>query len=136
MFEEYQFGNWRECDTAGTLRAHEGTYGGGSENIVIDEKMTSWDGSNISPTLTLKNADGKQRMSDKGNFNCVTDGNFVVRRLTPLECERLQSLPDGWTKIDHKTCSDSARYRALGNGMSQNIPDWILKRLVKEVEAE
>lgn len=58
MFEEYQFGNWRECDTAGSLRAHEGTYGGGSENIVIDENMTSWDGSNISPTLTAKNAGG------------------------------------------------------------------------------
>ncbi len=28
MFEEYQFGNWRECDKAGSLRAHEGTYGG------------------------------------------------------------------------------------------------------------
>lgn len=136
MFEEYQFGNWRECDTAGSLRAHEGTYGGGSENIVIDEKMTSWDGSNISPTLTAKNAGGEQRMPDKGNFTCVTDGKYVVRRLTPTECERLQSLPDGWTKIPHRSCSDSARYRALGNGMAQCCPTWLLKRLVKEVNAE
>lgn len=53
----------------------------------------------------------------------------LVRRLTPLECERLQALPDGWTLIDNKTCSDSARYKALGNGMAQVCPDWILKRL-------
>ena len=58
---------------------------------------------------------------------------YAVRRLTPLECERLQSLPDGWSLIDHKSCSDAARYKALGNGMAQNVPDWILRRLVKEV---
>ena len=103
---------------------------GGSENIVIDGKMTSWDGSGVSPTLTAKNAGGEQRMPDKGNFTCVTDGKYVVRRLTPKECERLQSLPDGWTLIDHKSCSDASRYKALGNGMAQCVPDWILKRLV------
>ena len=136
MFEEYQFGNWRETDKAGSLRAHEGTYGGGSENIVIDGRMTSWDGSDISPKKKKKNAGGEQRMPDKGNFTCVTDGKYVVRRLTPTECERLQSLPDGWTKINHRSCSDSARYKALGNGMAQCCPTWLLKRLVKEVEAE
>ena len=59
-----------------------------------------------------------------------TEQRYAVRRLTPLECERLQSLPDGWSLIDHKSCSDSARYRALGNGMAQAVPDWILRRLV------
>ena len=59
---------------------------------------------------------------------------YAVRRLTPLECERLQDLPDGWSLIDHKSCSDSARYKALGNGMAQAVPDWILRRLVYYAE--
>ena len=65
-----------------------------------------------------------------GSENIVTDKQYAVRRLTPKECERLQSLPDGWTLIDHKSCSDASRYKALGNGMAQCVPDWILKRLV------
>lgn len=62
--------------------------------------------------------------------NTIARIGMCVRRLTPTECERLQSLPDGWTLIDHKSCTDSARYKALGNGMAQNVPDWILRRLV------
>lgn len=55
----------------------------------------------------------------------------IVRRLTPLECERLQGFPDGWTDIgawtdtkgkQHRTCSDTARYRALGNSIA--LPQW------------
>lgn len=51
----------------------------------------------------------------------------VVRRLTPLECERLQGLPDGWTAGG----SDAKRYKALGNGMAQPCADWILRRIVE-----
>lgn len=50
----------------------------------------------------------------------------IVRRLTPLECERLQALPDRWTDGG----SDSARYKALGNGMCQACADFILQRIV------
>ena len=53
-----------------------------------------------------------------------------VRRLTPLECERLQGLPDNWTLIDDKSCSDTARYRAIGNGMAQPCADYVLQRIV------
>lgn len=49
-----------------------------------------------------------------------------VRRLTPLECERLQGLPDNYTLIPHKSCSDSARYKAIGNGMAQPCADFVL----------
>lgn len=68
---------------------------------------------------------------------CLSGGseNFVlnktIRRLTPLECERLQGLSDNWTLIADKTCSDSARYKAIGNGMAQPCADWILKRIVE-----
>jgi DNA (cytosine-5)-methyltransferase 1 len=54
-----------------------------------------------------------------------------VRRLTPTECERLQGLPDGYTLIDDKTCSDTARYKALGNGMAQPCADYVIRRIVE-----
>lgn len=60
--------------------------------------------------------------------------NKTLRRLTPLECERLQGLPDNYTLIDEKSCSDSARYKALGNGMAQPVADWVMKRTVDEVK--
>jgi DNA (cytosine-5)-methyltransferase 1 len=62
---------------------------------------------------------------------------YIVRRLTPLECERLQGYPDGWTDIGewtdsngkrHQT-SDAARYKALGNSIALPPWKWVLKRL-------
>ena len=44
-----------------------------------------------------------------------TDCRNLIRRLTPLECERLQGYPDGWTDVPG--ASDSARYKALGNSV-------------------
>lgn len=54
----------------------------------------------------------------------------IIRRLTPLECERLQGLPDDWTQGG----SNSQRYKALGNGMALPVAVWLLKRL-KEVSS-
>ena len=59
--------------------------------------------------------------------------NDKVRRYTPRECERLQGLPDDYTLIDDKSCSDSARYKALGNGMAQPCADWVIRRIVEVV---
>ena len=62
---------------------------------------------------------------------------YIVRRLTPLECERLQGFPDGWTDIGewvdskgkkHKE-ADSHRYKALGNSIALPPWKWVLKRL-------
>lgn len=50
-----------------------------------------------------------------------------VRRLTPVECERLQGFPSGWT-AGH---SDSARYRMIGNAVTVNVAQWIGERIVK-----
>ena len=62
---------------------------------------------------------------------------YIVRRLTPLECERLQGYPDGWTDIGEWTdskgkkrqTSDAARYKALGNSIALPPWKWVLKRL-------
>jgi DNA (cytosine-5)-methyltransferase 1 len=59
-----------------------------------------------------------------------------VRRLTPTECERLQGLPDGYTLIEDKSCSDSARYKALGNGMAKPCSDYMLRRLAEVIQKE
>lgn len=62
---------------------------------------------------------------------------YVVRRLTPLECERLQGFPDGWTDIGdwvdtkgkkHKA-ADAPRYKALGNSIALPFWKWLLKRI-------
>lgn len=75
----------------------------------------------------------------KYSENIVVSG--AVRRLTPLECERLQGYPDGWTdigpwqkgdkhgKVRTVPCADSLRYRALGNSIALPPWTWVLKRL-------
>lgn len=64
-------------------------------------------------------------------------GSTVVRRLTPLECERLQGFPDGWTDIGdwidskgkkHKA-ADSPRYKALGNSIATPCWKWVCRRI-------
>jgi len=60
---------------------------------------------------------------------------YIVRRLTPGECETLQAFPQGWTKIPYRgkpasVCPDSPRYKALGNSWGTNCAEWILRRLV------
>lgn len=51
----------------------------------------------------------------------------LIRRLTPLECERLQGFPDGWTDIPG--ASDSARYKALGNSVVIPCVEFIMSRI-------
>ena len=53
-----------------------------------------------------------------------TDQPRLIRRLTPLECERLQGFPDGWTDIPN--ASDSSRYKALGNSVAILCVDYVL----------
>jgi len=56
----------------------------------------------------------------------IAGPQYGVRRLTPIECERLQAFPDGWTE---PAGSDSARYKALGNAVTVNTVGWILRRM-------
>lgn len=56
---------------------------------------------------------------------CIVEKRNLIRRLTPLECERLQGFPDGWTDITG--ASDSARYKALGNSVAIPCVDFVLR---------
>lgn len=57
------------------------------------------------------------------------DADFrnLIRRLTPLECERLQGYPDGWTNVPG--ASDSARYKALGNSVAIPCVEYLMQRV-------
>lgn len=58
---------------------------------------------------------------DSGAGSNAVANEAVVRRLTPVECERLQGFPDNWTA----TVSDSQRYKQMGNAVTVNVIQWI-----------
>ena len=58
---------------------------------------------------------------------------YLIRRLTPLECERLQGFPDGWTDIPD--ASDSARYKALGNSVAIPCVEFVMRRIAAALRA-
>ena len=65
---------------------------------------------------------------------CIVDEINLIRRLTPLECERLQGFPDGWTNIP--SASDSARYKALGNSVAIPCVEFVMQGLALALEYE
>lgn len=84
------------------------------------------------PASTLKAAGGEYGGGSE-NYVVETKGlkpsGYVVRRLTPLECERLQGLHDNYTAYG----SDTARYKAIGNGMAQPCADFVMQRVVEAI---
>ena len=98
--------------------------GGGKSSATVAEDMAPtltcthdgapavcyWDGGQVTGTLTANNAGGNQRMPDKENFNCVIDRHYIVRRLTPTECARLQGFPDRWGHPDKKESLTDEEY--------------------------
>ena len=71
-------------------------------------------------SLTLSTANTQTLFADEGE-------TMIVRRLTPLECERLQGYPDGWTDVPG--ASDSARYKALGNSVAIPCVEYLMQRV-------
>lgn len=112
-----------------TLTSRMGT-GGGNVPMVM-ETATFAD-----VASTLRSGAGAPKHSSDFVGRLVAQ-HSIVRRLTPLECERLQGFPDGWTDIGewvdskgkkHKE-ADSPRYKALGNSIALPPWKWVLKRL-------
>lgn len=110
-------------------------------------------GGNQVPLTYSRQAIGEYKESSTGStcsardFKDSTDlaiTHMVVRRLTPMECERLQGFPDGWTDIGDwvktdkrgreikvKGSADSPRYKALGNSIALPFWDWMLRRMAR-----
>ena len=59
---------------------------------------------------------------------------ILIRRLTPLECERLQGFPDGWTNIPG--ASDSARYKAVGNSVAIPCVEYVMRGIAMVLQNE
>lgn len=73
--------------------------------------------------------DGLITIKDKQYPIKLADGYYLIRKLTPTECERLQTLPDGYTS----GVSDTQRYRAIGNGWTAEVIIHILSHALKDV---
>lgn len=105
-----------------TRRMHKGI------NSTVDEGQTPI----IASTITRHNADNVSTAgANPGVVNAIS-ANSGVRRLTPVECERLQGFPDNWTAINfrgHCPAADGPRYRALGNSMAVPVIRWIGQRI-------
>ena len=103
-------------------------YGTGGNNIPLvayglgRDAFNQGRNANFNPTIEREL---QPPLTARGAAACATPS--IVRRLTPLECERLQGLPDEWTQGG----SDAKRYKALGNGMAQPCADFILKRITQ-----
>lgn len=108
IYEKYGYGTWREG--CGTLRASGGDNGGGSEMLCVGCTRQRC-GGGVSPTLT---GDHENRVTDYTAL-CVENAKpprkYIVRRLTPLECCRLQGFPDGWGETTRKDGFSKEEYR-------------------------
>lgn len=117
----------------GELRTSEvsGALAAGAPNKQGGRVLCTSNGEDVFPALCA--TDGDKRFLDNKSVRAgrlIMDGEVsfpVVRRLTPLECERLQGFPDGWTDLEG--ASDTARYKALGNSMAVPVMRWIGRRI-------
>ncbi len=83
----------------------------------------------------LSNGDRKKRDSQyEEQDNERMDSPLLIRRLTPLECERLQGYPDHWT--DLPGASDSARYKALGNSVAIPCVEYVMQGIAMVLAAD
>ena len=145
------FGNYSEG--IGTLRANGGDLGGGSEVLCVAQTLTKTDtdykgdksvcyGFNwqdnyafnahvekTNPLRVSQTEAGAHTFKVRGGQDQHLSHKMTVRRLTPLECERLQGFPDNYTNIPK--ASDSLRYKALGNSMAVPVMRWIGERIDK-----
>lgn len=119
------FGDYRQADVSSACKQRD--YKDSTDLVVgIDEECNAY----IEQYGTL-------RAHASGGAEETLMHRMVVRRLTPLECERLQGFPDGWTDIGDYTdstgkkrkTSDSARYKALGNSIALPFWRWMFGRM-------
>jgi len=125
-----------------TLRMRSGCAGGGKGALVSEEQSltlaTASDQTLFAPTAFDARQSGVLQYGGKtGPLD--TDGGsmgihqgYAVRRLTPVECERLQGFPDGYTNIPWRgkpTSPDGPRYKSLGNSMAVPVMRWIGERI-------
>ncbi len=134
--------------TAIVLRNREGKPGGGKGPLLSESKSLTLGTSNDQVVFTKqrideyaeKNVGSTLAARDYKSASDDVAGVGVPRRLTPVECERLMGWPDGWTAqgLDEQgrayALSDTARYKACGNGVASPVAAWIGFRLREVLE--
>ena len=130
----------QEIDKASALTTFppspEGPRGGNAVvSFTASEQANSyaWENKDTYPTLTA------QQPNDTSNLQQGVRQEMVVRRLTPVECERLMGFPDNYTQIPWKgkpaeECPDGPRYKACGNSMVVPVMRWLGERIQAAVE--
>lgn len=129
-FDQRAFGAYLETETASTCKQRD--YKDATDLVCAVDCRNGTENPDVNGTLQCKENGGTSL-----NLNNVVRQKYIVRRLTPLECERLQGYPDGWTDIGEWTDTkgkkhkpaDSPRYKALGNSIAIHPWLWVLSRL-------
>lgn len=134
------FGDYREGDVASSCKQRD--FKDGTDLVCAVDCRNFREGGELNGTLQAKSNGGTSY-----NLQNTVRTGMIVRRLTPMECERLQGFPDHWTDIGewydsqtgegywvdslgkrHKT-ADSPRYKALGNSIALPFWDFLAKRI-------
>lgn len=111
-FSQDAYDKYEEAQHAASLKASGGNCGGGSENLVCAGFHPK-----AAKTASISYVEGKAPACNNGQVLFQkAETQYIVRRLTPLECCRLQGMPDWW--LDGVEGSDAARYKMFGNGMA------------------
>ena len=131
-FIESSFGTYRESDIGGTVKRTGGALSGGSETLIVLHGRQD-----PVPSEADYNLGGQAN----GNKNVIFSKVGKVRRLTPIECERLQGFPDNYTRIPWRNkpaeqCPDAPRYMAIGNSMAVPVMRWLGERLSMNIRKE
>lgn len=111
---------------APTMSARYGT--GGNNQPLVAQEHTAFSRQRVDvfhPDEIASTQSARQHKDATDLVHQKAEGCLLIRRLTPLECERLQGFPDGWT--DLPGASDSARYKALGNSVAIPCVDFVLR---------
>ena len=124
------FGDYREGDVASSCKQRD--FKDGTDLVCAVDCRNFREGGETNGTLQAKESSGQSL-----NLNNTVRQNMVVRRLTPMECERMQGFPDRWTDIGEwcdskgklRKPSDSPRYKALGNSIALPFWDFLAKRI-------
>ena len=123
-------GDYREGNVASSCKQRD--FKGSTDLVCAVDCRNFCEGGETNGTLQAKESRGQSL-----NLNNTVRQNMVVRRLTPMECERLQGFPDQWTDIGEwrdskgklRKPSDSPRYKALGNSIALPFWDFLAKRI-------
>jgi DNA (cytosine-5)-methyltransferase 1 len=121
------------CMATGQASAEIGIGIGTTLNCNHEAPIVTTQYGSVAGSLTARH--DSSPCADRGqNIAAVSDG-LAVRRLTPVECERLQGFPDTYTLVPYNTkpAADSPRYKALGNSMAVPVMQWIGQR-IQQVE--